>query len=187
MGIELARAASRLGHQVDLVCGPCSVAVPHNRRIRAVAVTTALEMRKEIHRVFPRVDMVIMASAVTDFRSERLSSHKIEKTRAEASLLKLVPNPDILAELGKRKGDRMLVGFSAETRNVTKNASSKLRLKNLDFIVANRVGGKNSAFGSIKNKVVVLAKDGTLTAFPTMSKRTLARKLITMFLRAKCE
>ncbi len=184
MGIELARAASRLGHDVHLVHGSCSIRLPRSPRVRACAVTTALQMRKELCKVFARSDFLIMAAAVCDFRAKRFSARKIKKTAPGAHVLKLVRNPDILCELGQRKKHQIIVGFSAESHDMIRNAKAKLCAKNLDFIVANQIGGTASAFGSKTNRVFVFGKDGSSNSYARISKKRLAGLLIKFFLKS---
>ena len=183
MGIELARAASKLGHAVILVHGPCSVKIPSSPRIRCLPVTTALQMRRAVLKNYARCDCVVMAAAVTDFRPRRQLSQKIKKDAAGSSVMKLIQNPDILLELGKKRKHPILVGFSAETHRLTQHALVKLRRKNLDCIVANRVGGRQSAFGASANKVSVLHRKGNQIVFGRMSKASLARRLIRLILQ----
>ena len=183
MGIELARAAGSLGHDVVLVHGPCSVRIPRSPRVHSVGVTTCLEMRDEILKAFKQSDIVVMAAAVTDFRAKRPRRRKVKKRARGVLTLKLARNPDILAELARRKTTQILVGFSAETHGLTRYAREKLRRKNLDFVVANRVGGRDSAFASHDNEVELLTRKGKTLRFGRMSKKSLAKKLIRTFLR----
>ncbi len=184
MGMALAQAAAALGHDVDLVHGPCEAAVPSSPRIKAIAVTTALQMQEALRRVFPRCDVLIMAAAVTDFRAAAPRRQKMKKSQRGACTLRLRPNPDILSGLSrnKRKG-QVLVGFAAETQDLLRHARRKLREKDLNFIVANPVRGRQSAFGSQTNRATLLGKGGVVLHFPRMKKAVLAQKLVRRFAR----
>lgn len=184
MGIALAKAARRLGHEVVLVHGPCSVPVPQGKGLQSIGVTTCLEMRKAILKAAARADIIVMAAAVTDFRAKNPRPHKVKKSEPDACVLRLVRNPDILAELGSRKRrGQILIGFSAETKELRRHALEKLRKKNLDCIVANKVGGSKSAFESPDNEVLVLRRNQKPLSFSRMDKSGLALRLTRLFLK----
>ncbi len=119
-----------------------------------------------------------MAAAVSDFAPRRTSSSKIKRDGAGLQI-ELVPNPDIVAEVGEMAdGVRpFLVGFAAESNDLEANALAKLRDKGLDLIVANRVGGPFDAIGSDDNKVTVFSAEGALTDWPMLPKRQVAERL----------
>lgn len=175
MGYAIARAARRRGAEVILVTGPVSLAEPWD--VETVRVTTAEEMREAVLQAFADATIVIKAAAVADYRPQQRSSEKIKKTDSSFTV-KLVKNPDILAELGRRKGDRVLIGFAAETEQLTRNASKKLEEKNLDLIVANDITRAGAGFGVDTNIVKILSRDGEVEELPLMAKETLADAIL---------
>ncbi len=178
MGHALVEAARTAGHRVTLVSGP--VALPPPRSVALQEVETAEEMRRAVMKAASRADVIIMAAAVADYRPLVKARSKIKKRAAEM-LLRLQKTPDILAELGRRKRPgQILVGFAAETENLRRHAARKLKAKNLDYLVANRVGRKDSGFDSDHNRAFLLARDGGTRSFPLMSKTLLAKKLIAL-------
>ena len=175
MGYALARTAVERGQEVVLISGP--VELPPVSGALLIPVTSALEMRAEVNKHFPSADVVIMAAAVSDYRPVRRFPFKLKKSEKEISL-PLVKNPDILEELGRIKGDKILVGFSAETDNCIDNARKKLKSKHLDLIVANDISIPGSGFSSDTNQVVLIDRRGEVDDLPMMSKETLAGLII---------
>jgi phosphopantothenoylcysteine decarboxylase / phosphopantothenate---cysteine ligase len=179
MGYALATAASQLG-KVTLISGPVSLAKP--RGVKIIQVESAAQMASAVFRVAPKADVIIQCAAVADYRPARSAKHKIKKSGRSLSL-RLMPATDILAELGrKKKAGQILIGFAAETRQLRKNALSKLRRKKLDFIVANPVGKKGAGFDSDRNEAILFGRKGFEKKFPRQSKSKLAVKLIRLFL-----
>ena len=176
MGFALARAARDRGARVKLITGPTPLPPPPF--IPTVRVETAEEMREAVLEGFEEADVVIMAAAVADFRPEEALPLKLKKDQVSELNLKLVPTPDILAELGKRKGDRILVGFAAETDRLIENALQKLRSKNLDLIVANNVLEPGAGFESDTNIVTLIDGTGKAERLPLMSKYEVAHKVL---------
>src|SRR5918996_2332127 len=127
-------------------------------------------MRQAVLSEYDHVDVVIKAAAVSDYRPKQAVPYKVKKTE-DVQLLELVRNPDILAELGQRKGKRVLVGFAAETEDLLANAQKKVQAKHLDMIVANDVGNAGSGFQSDANKVLILHDNGRIEDLPLMSKQ----------------
>jgi len=171
MGYAIARAARRRGAEVVLVTGPTCLEVPWG--VETVAVESAEEMREA---VLARVDastLIIKAAAVADFRPRLRSAEKIKKNGAPVAL-DLVKNPDILGELGRVKGERVLVGFAAETESLLENAAKKLAEKNLDLVVANDIGQEGAGFNVDTNIVKLLYRGGKLEELPLMGKDELA-------------
>ncbi len=171
MGYAIARAARRRGAEVVLVTGPTCLEVPWG--VETVAVESAEEMREA---VLARVDastLIIKAAAVADFRPRLRSVEKIKKNGAPVAL-DLVKNPDILGELGRIKGERVLVGFAAETESLLENAAKKLAEKNLDLVVANDIGQEGAGFNVDTNIVKLLYRNGKLEELPLMGKDELA-------------
>jgi phosphopantothenoylcysteine decarboxylase/phosphopantothenate--cysteine ligase len=125
-----------------------------------------------------RADLIIKAAAVADFRPALRSEQKTKKGTAETMLIELRRNPDILAELGRQKGDRILVGFAAETDELLKHAREKLISKNLDMIVANDVTESGAGFDGDTNIVRLLTADGKVEELPQMTKDEVAATLL---------
>lgn len=175
MGYALARAAAEQGADVTLISGP--VNLTHPPGVRVISVTTATEMYEAVLHAYPEVDVVIKAAAVADYRPASISEQKIKKNGDEMTV-SLVKNPDILAELGKRKETQILVGFAAETTDVIVNASEKLSRKNLDMIVANDLTEPGAGFTYDTNIVRLIFKDGQDKQLPLMSKHNVAQRII---------
>ena len=176
MGYAIARAAARRGARVVLVSGPTCLTPPCG--VEFFSVTSALQMRDETLRMAAEATVVIKAAAVADYRPTAPSEQKIKKEKAGALTLELEKNPDILAELGKAKEDRILCGFAAETAELAANARKKLQEKNLDLVVANDVTQTGAGFDGDTNIVRLLFRDGTEEAFPQMTKDEVAHRLL---------
>jgi phosphopantothenoylcysteine decarboxylase/phosphopantothenate--cysteine ligase len=176
MGVAIAEAARDRGAVVTLVAGAMSVAPP--RGVTVVEATTAATMREAVLRAAPSADILVMAAAVSDFAPKRASATKIKREGAGMQV-ELVPNPDIVAEVGEMpEGVRpFLIGFAAESDDLEANATGKLRDKGLDLIVGNVVGGPFDAIGSDENKVTVFGVEGPLTDWPMLPKRQVAERL----------
>jgi phosphopantothenoylcysteine decarboxylase/phosphopantothenate--cysteine ligase len=158
MGYALAHAALNRGAQVTLVHGPVSLA-PLTRS-KMVPVTTALQMRSEVLKALPKVDLIVMAAAVADYRPAKTASTKIKKSKNNL-ILRLTKNPDILGEvLKRRKPGRVVVGFAAETDHLRVRAGEKWNRKPCDLLAANRVG-KGRVFGTDQNELLVFSRMST--------------------------
>lgn len=181
MGYALAAAAARRGAQVTVISGPVELALPANTFIREV--TTAREMLAEVEKVLPENDWLIMAAAVADFAPSDVEKDKIKKGTKQELTLRLSRNPDILETVGSMKGDRLFVGFAAETRDLVENARNKAREKNLDLIVANDVSGEETGFESEENSGVVLDQGDLAEEIPRMSKILMADRILDVALR----
>ena len=175
MGYAIAAVAAERGAEVILVSGPVSLAAPTG--VTRVSVESALEMRDAVLAAFPTVDIVIKAAAVADYRPDVVAEQKIKKQSSNMTV-NLIKNPDILAELGSSKSSQFLVGFAAETQDLAKNATEKLRRKNLDMLVANDVTQAGAGFESETNIVKVFYQDGVSEELPQMSKLELAAVLL---------
>jgi phosphopantothenoylcysteine decarboxylase/phosphopantothenate--cysteine ligase len=173
MGYALAEAAAARGAKVILVSGP--VHLPAPRGAQMIPVRTAAEMREKVLENLDRAGIVVKAAAVADFHLSRVPDQKVKKTAARLSL-ELDPTPDILSELGRKKGDRLLIGFAAETENLQREARRKLESKNCDMIVGNLVGGE-TGFESDENEVVLALRTGETVALPRASKRAIADRI----------
>ncbi len=175
MGYALAEAARDRGAEVTLVSA-ASLAAPSG--IRLVRVQTAGEMRKAVMDALPGCDVIIMAAAVADYRVEAPAEHKIKRT-ADEMTIRLVKNPDILAEVSAHDGrPKVVVGFAAESRDLIDNARSKLAAKNLDLIVANDITASDSGFGVDNNRVVLIRRHGEPERLPLMPKRQVADRVL---------
>jgi phosphopantothenoylcysteine decarboxylase/phosphopantothenate--cysteine ligase len=134
-------------------------------------------MRQAVLDHFGKADVVIKTAAVADFRPKQTVRDKVKKDAAELNIA-LEPNPDILAELGKQKGQQVLVGFAAETQDLLRNARQKVQKKNLDLIVANDVSDPSIGFASEYNRVHLLDAKGQVEELPTMTKLRMVEHIL---------
>jgi phosphopantothenoylcysteine decarboxylase/phosphopantothenate--cysteine ligase len=175
MGYAVAEAAAARGAKVILVSGPTALAVPPG--VDVVHVETAQEMHDAVMAKLPVADVVIKAAAVADYRPKQVAGRKIKKREGLAEIA-LEPTPDILAEVGKRKGTRILVGFAAETNDLVANARKKLAQKHLDLVVANDVSQPGAGFDADTNIVKILDPAGGVEELPLLSKREVADRIL---------
>lgn len=175
MGYAIASSASARGAEVLLISGPVHIPKPEN--VRVVSVNTAQEMYDKVMEYFSGFDIMIFAAAVGDYRCADIHSNKIKKMDDEISI-KLVKNPDIAKEIGALKGDRIHIGFSAETENLLDNAVKKLSSKNFDMIVANDVTMEGAGFGTDTNIVKIVSSDGSIRELAKMSKYDVADEIL---------
>ena len=173
-GYEIAKEALRRGHDVTLVSGPTCLKAPRGARL--ITVESANEMRREVKRRGSRTDCVIMAAAVCDWRVQSPGRQKI-KRQDGSRMLKLVENPDILQELGKNKKS-ILIGFALETEALEKNALKKLKKKNLDLIVANRLTKGPGLFGAGPTDVLMIDRRYRKEIYRHRTKRELAKIIL---------
>ena len=175
MGYALARIAARRSAQVCLVSGPCSLDTPAG--VERICVTTASQMHDTISGLAPGMDAIVMAAAVSDYKPSEQAPQKLKKKHV-GHTVRLHPNPDILAGLGKKKQPaQVLVGFAAETQNLVENARDKLVRKNLDFIVANDLAQHGSGFGCDTNEVKILERGGGIVELPPLTKEQVAAEV----------
>jgi phosphopantothenoylcysteine decarboxylase/phosphopantothenate--cysteine ligase len=174
MGFLVAEEASRRGASVVVVSGPTHLADPPG--VEVVRVETAEEMRDAVLDRFEDADAVIKAAAVSDWRPKERVESKLKKEEGPPEMF-LEPTPDILRELGERKGDRVLVGFAAETGGLEEAGRQKLREKRLDLIVVNEVGAPGTGFDADTNRAMLLAADGEDVPFREWRKHELARAI----------
>ena len=174
-GFALAATARQRGARVILVTGPTHLEAPPG--VQCIRVQTALEMRQAVLEHFDQAYAVIKTAAVADFRPKFVAHDKVKKDAADLNI-PLERNPDILAELGQRKGKRILVGFAAETQDLLANARQKVLNKNLDFIVANDISDPDIGFASDQNRVHILDATGQIEELPTMAKVRLADHIL---------
>jgi len=182
MGYALAEAAAARGAKVVLISGPVHLAPP--RGCTFIAVHTAREMRDKVFENLQAASVIVKAAAVADFHLSKVPSQKMKKTAARLSL-ELDPTPDILAELGRKKGDRLLVGFAAETENLQQETRRKLEAKNCDMVVGNLVGGEGGAFESDQNEVLLALSSGEFISVPRASKREVADRIFDEILKLR--
>ena len=176
MGFALAKVAKRRGAEVILVTGPTSLPQP-GEGIEVVSVRTAEEMRQAVLRHFDRCSVVIKAAAVSDYRPVKVSENKLKKG-GPCQTMELERTRDILEEIGKKKGNRVVVGFAAETENLIANARKKLIEKNLDLIVANDVTKTGAGFASDTNQVRMLYPSGEIKDLPLLLKEEVSRAIL---------
>ena len=176
MGYALAKMARRRGAEVVLVTGPTSLPLLR-RDIKLVLIRSAEEMRKAVFNYLEGSSVVIKAAAVSDYRPKVFSQKKIKKGNFDTTLA-LERTKDILEELGKKKGNRILIGFAAETEDLITNAKKKLREKNLDFIVVNDVTKPGAGFSSDTNQVKIIYPSGKARDLPLMSKEEVSQVIL---------
>ena len=190
MGYALAAEALARGAEVTLISGPTTIAPPPGASL--VRVTSADEMFRAALNQAPGVDLVLKAAAVADYRPEERARGKIKKETLRrkalkqrgadrAVVLRLQPTPDILEELGRRKKPgQVLVGFAAETGDLESNSLRKLRKKNLDLVVANRIGREGEGFEADTNRALAIDREGRRIELPLMSKERMAARILDM-------
>lgn len=175
MGYELAKAALKKGYKVTLISGPTSLPPPKGADF--IPVEGALQMDRAVRRNLKKSDCLFMASAVCDWRPQKVMSRKIKKGPKKIAL-RLIQNPDILGRIGKNKDGKMLVGFALESDALIKNASQKLKKKNLDLIVANKIKAKKTPFGAGKTDVIIIDRYGRRKNISKATKRRVAVELL---------
>jgi phosphopantothenoylcysteine decarboxylase/phosphopantothenate--cysteine ligase len=182
MGYALADAALQRGAQVILVSGPVDLAEPNG--VRVVHVRTALQMHDAVMAHLSEASIIVKAAAVADYHLAQVPQHKIKKTAMRMSL-DLDPTLDILAELGRKKGDRLLIGFAAETENLVESARQKLASKNCDMVVANLVNQDGTGFESDENEVVLVLSTGETIPLSRAPKREIADRIFDQVLKLR--
>jgi len=180
MGYALAIAAHRRGAKVTLISGPTTLPLPPVEKI--IKVRTAQEMHKAVLDNYKKAAIIIKAAAVADYCPKVLSAEKIKKDKKILSL-ELKRNPDIIAEIGKNKGNRILVGFAMETQNLLANAREKLKKKNMDLIVANNLQEEGAGFRTDTNIITIIDGTGRAESFEKMTKIEAAEEIINRVLK----
>jgi len=175
MGYAIAAAAAARGASVTLVSGPTSLKTPYG--VKCVSVSSAEQMRGAVLDHYAGTHVVIKAAAVADYRPALRGENKLKKS-ADDMTLELEKNPDILAELGAQKGNRVLIGFAAETERLLAHAAEKLQNKNLDMVVANDLSLEGAGFDVDTNIVRFLFADGQVKELDLMSKEQVANLLL---------
>jgi phosphopantothenoylcysteine decarboxylase/phosphopantothenate--cysteine ligase len=171
MGIAVASEANGRGADVTLILGPGTIAPPSF--LHVVRVETAEQMRDAVMSSAGAADAIVMAAAVADFRPGSAADEKLKKGSGPPQV-QLVPTPDILDELAERPGDRVVIGFAAETSDLEAEGRRKLEGKRLDAIVVNEVGREGTGFSSETNDAMIIGKDGDDEPMRTWTKRELA-------------
>ncbi len=180
MGYAAAQEARARGAEVTLISGP--VNLPDPPGVRVVKVESALEMHGAVLAAAEDAQIVVMTAAVADYRAADLKTEKEAKTAGDVSL-HLTPNPDILAALGRDKGRRVLVGFAMETHAGVERAALKAQRKHADFILLNYPTQEGTSFGGDDNQVTLVRPDATSEAWPRLSKREVAARLLSEALK----
>ncbi len=176
MGYALGAAAARRGAKVTIISGPVELAVSFTAEVRRV--TTAREMLAEIEEVLPETDWLIMAAAVADFAPASVQKDKVKKGSKQDLTLQLSRSPDILEAVSPMKGDRLFLGFAAETRDLLENARKKAHDKKLDLIVANDVSQEETGFESDENSGMILDQGDLAEEIPRMPKIQMADRIL---------
>jgi phosphopantothenoylcysteine decarboxylase/phosphopantothenate--cysteine ligase len=182
MGYAIAEAAAARGANVILISGP--VTLPEPAGVELERVETATQMRTAVLDHLNEATIIIKSAAVADYHLADVPKQKMKKTAARLSL-DLEPAPDILAEIGQKKGDRLLIGFAAETQNLVDEARRKLKTKNCDMVVGNIVSREDVGFGSDDNEVVLVLRTGESVQVPRASKRKIADSILDHALRLR--
>jgi phosphopantothenoylcysteine decarboxylase/phosphopantothenate--cysteine ligase len=180
MGYALARAALDRGAHVILVTGPVNLKAPAGADV--VRIRTAQEMHDVVFANLEPATVIVKCAAVADFRPVAGSAQKIKKTGGPVCV-HLEPTPDILAELGQKRGNRLLIGFAAETENLRDYARRKLEAKNCDMVVANLVGQTGSGFDADTNEVLLAIRSGEFIPVPNASKAEIAHQILNQILK----
>jgi phosphopantothenoylcysteine decarboxylase/phosphopantothenate--cysteine ligase len=171
MGYALAAEAARRGFRVTLISGPVALETP--RGVRAISIVSHRDLRRSLHKEFPRHDILMMAAAVSDFTPARVPRQKIK--RSGSLILKLEKTPDLLAEAVRLRTKQTVIGFCLETSDWLKRAREKCHRKGLDGIVANRKTSSHDPFGNRRVTVALIDSDGKARPLRSLTKRRLAR------------
>jgi phosphopantothenoylcysteine decarboxylase/phosphopantothenate--cysteine ligase len=182
MGYAIAQAAAARGARVILVSGPVHLDAP--RDVEVVRVRTAQEMRQAVLEHLDPATIIIKAAAVADYHLSKVPQQKVKKTAMRLSL-ELDPTPDILAELGQKKGDRLLIGFAAETQNLIEEGRRKLASKNCDMLVGNLVSQDGIGFESDENEVVLVLRTGETIPIRKAPKTEVAERILDQILKLR--
>lgn len=168
MGYAIAKRAVARGAQVTLVSGKTDLDFPKGL-VKYINIESADDLYENLVREFDSNDVVIQSAAVADYKPKSYSDKKIKKKDSDLSI-ELCRNKDVAQELGKIKGDKVLVGFAAETNDVLENATKKIKKKNLDFIVANDLTMQGAGFSTETNIVKIIEADGRINEYPKLLK-----------------
>ena len=175
MGYALAKAAHQRGAYVTLISGPTQIPAPGVEEL--IAVRTARDMHRAVLDHYSKATVIIKAAAVADYRPKSISDEKIKKEKGMKNI-ELERNPDIIAEIGAKKKNCVLVGFAMETQDLLANARGKLLKKNMDMIVANSLREDGAGFQSDTNIITIMDKNGKMIALDRMSKIDVAHRIL---------
>lgn len=176
MGFAIANEAANLGAEVYLISGPSQQHIKHFL-VHRIDVVSADEMYKAVHQYFENIDIAILSAAVADYKPKNSADQKIKKQDSTLHI-ELEPTKDILASLGMLKKHQFLVGFALETNNEIENAKSKIKRKNLDFIVLNSLQDKGAGFATDTNKITIIDGDFNEKLFELKSKIEVAKDIM---------
>jgi phosphopantothenoylcysteine decarboxylase / phosphopantothenate---cysteine ligase len=182
MGYAVAEVAAKRGAKVVLVSGPVNLETPQG--VERIDVRTAEDMRRAVTNRVGEASIAILAAAVADYRPVERRTEKIKKGNAPLTI-SLEPTTDILVEVAKNKGHKIVVGFAAETDHVAENARRKLTSKNVDLIVANDVTAEGAGFDRNTNVVTLFSRDGRDLALPKLPKSEVAQRILDEVLRLR--
>lgn len=176
MGYSIANEAIKRGADVTLISGPTNLTPPQNLK-KLVKIESAQDMYDAVIDNLDENDVIIKSAAVADYKPKNYSNKKIKKSD-NYLVIELERNKDIAYEIGKIKNNKILVGFAAETNDLLKNATNKIKKKNLDFIVANDLTKEGAGFGVDTNIVKIIDKEGNITDYPKMKKEEVANVIL---------
>jgi phosphopantothenoylcysteine decarboxylase/phosphopantothenate--cysteine ligase len=182
MGYAVAEAAARRGAKVVLVSGPVNLETPAG--VERTDVRSAQEMHRAVMNRIAGASIAILAAAVADYRPVERYGEKMKKGNTPLSI-SLEPTADILAEVARNKGGKLVVGFAAETDHVAENARKKLASKNADLIVANDVTAEDAGFDHDTNVVTLFSRDGRDLALPKLTKSEVAERILDEIVRLR--
>ena len=178
MGFALAEECARRGAEVILIAGPVNCQIVNRQNVNRIDVESCEEMYRAATEAFPQMDAAILCAAVADFRPEQQAAQKIKRQEGDDLIIRLTPNPDIAAALGKMKQkNQLLVGFALETNDEEANAQKKLEKKNLDFIVLNSLQREGTCFQSDDNQISIISHEGQKD-YEKKSKQAVANDIV---------
>ena len=182
MGYALAEALSEMGAKVTLVSGPTALEL-ENPKIEIIKIREAQEMYEAVARTYPHCQIAVFAAAVADYTPQKKSLTKIKKDTGKKEIA-LKSTKDIALEMGKlKKPDQINVGFALESNDEEANAKSKLKKKNLDFIVLNSLKDEGAGFAHDTNRITIIDRDNNLTKFELKSKKDVAHDVVNHILK----
>ena len=176
MGYAIAAEATARGATVHLISGPSQLKVP--KGVDFIPVESTDDMFKAVEAKFDATDVLIKSAAPSDYKPKTYAAEKIKKREGGLMAVEFSPNPDIAKHFGAMKGDRVIVGFAAESHNMSTYAKKKLEEKNFNFIVANNITEAKAGFGSDTNHVHIFSADGSDEELPMMDKSDLAATIL---------
>jgi len=183
MGFEIAQNCIDRGADVILISGPTKFRLKTNG-LTFVSIRSASEMLESVKLNWGNCDLGVFAAAVADYRPKEVASQKIKKSE-DSLTIELVKNPDILSWAGEnKKNHQVLVGFALETNNLIENATSKLKRKNLDYIVANTLENEGSGFGYDTNQITIIDNCNKITSFELLTKMEVAKNIIDYYINS---